>query len=80
MSRRGPSFNPNPPTPVGTETDRIDPSPSNEEDAGKTYEPSNITIDKVQVDHPDGTWSWINIKAELPPDTGGQTLPGEKQR
>ena len=52
MSRRGPSFNPNPPTPVGTETDRIDPSPSNEEDAGKTYEPSNITIDKVHIhDH-----------------------------
>ena len=52
---RGKGFNSNPPTPVGTETDRIDPSPSNEEDAGKTYEPSNITIDKVQVDHPDGT-------------------------
>ena len=55
MSDRGKGFNPNPPTPVGTETDRIDPSLSNEEDAGKTYEPSNITIDKVQVDHPEGT-------------------------
>ena len=55
MSRRGPSFNPNPPTPVGTKTDRVDQSNSNEEDAGKTYEPSNITIDKVQVDHPEGT-------------------------
>ena len=50
MSRRGPSFNPNPPTPVGTETDRIDPNPANEEEAGKVYEPSNVTIDKFQID------------------------------
>jgi len=35
---------------------------------------------KIRIDHSDGTWRWINIKAELPPDTGGITLPGEKQR
>ena len=44
MSRRGKGFNANPPTPVGTETDRIDPNPANEEEAGKVYEPSNVTI------------------------------------
>ena len=55
MSRRGKGFNANPPTPVGTETDRIEPNPANEEEAGKVYEPSNVTIDKFQIDHPDGT-------------------------
>ena len=35
---------------------------------------------KIRIDHPDGTWSWIDVVAELPPDTGGLTLPGEKQR
>tara|TARA_R100000655_G_C2950478_1_gene187231 strand:+ start:483 stop:911 length:429 start_codon:yes stop_codon:yes gene_type:complete len=35
---------------------------------------------KIRIDHSDGTWSWIDIIAELPPDTGGLTLPGEKQR
>jgi hypothetical protein len=35
---------------------------------------------KIRIDHSDGTWSWIDVVAELPPDTGGLTLPGEKQR
>ena len=35
---------------------------------------------KIRFDHPDGTWDWIDVKAQLPPDTGGETLPGERQR
>jgi hypothetical protein len=35
---------------------------------------------KIRIDHPDGTWEWIDVHAQLPPDTGGQTLPGERQR
>ena len=35
---------------------------------------------KIRIDHSDGTWSWIDVVAQLPPDTGGQSLPGEKPR
>ena len=35
---------------------------------------------KVRHDHPDGTWEWIDVVAQLPPDTGGESLPGERQR
>jgi|TARA_R100001530_G_scaffold135948_1_gene114622 hypothetical protein len=35
---------------------------------------------KMKVTHQDGSSEYISIKAELPPDTGGQSLPGEKPR
>ena len=35
---------------------------------------------KIRIDHSDGTWEWIDVAAQLPPDTGGQSLPGEKPR
>ena len=35
---------------------------------------------KIRHDHPDGSWEWIDVKAQLPPDTGGESLPGERPR
>jgi len=35
---------------------------------------------KMKITHQDGSSEYISIKAELPPDTGGQSLPGEKPR
>lgn len=35
---------------------------------------------KMKITHHDGSTEWVSIKAELPPDTGGQSLPGEKPR
>ena len=60
MSRRpGESFDPTKPkTPIGTESDRA--NGSGGDDSGKIYDPSNITIDKVQIIHQEGTLDLAN--------------------
>jgi hypothetical protein len=35
---------------------------------------------KMKINYHDGSYEYILIKAELPPDTGGESLAGEKQR
>ena len=35
---------------------------------------------KMKIIHHDGSSEYILIKAELPPDTGGESLPGERPR
>jgi len=60
MSRRpGDGFDPTKPkTPIGTESDRA--NASGGDDSGKIYDPSNITIDKVQIIHQEGTLDLAN--------------------